>query len=880
MMFAQQLRDWAHSQPDKIALQSRNKEGSYSRVTFKELYRRCLELESKLADRGLRAGDHIALYGENSIDWVVSYISIHFLGAAVVPLDALFSPRDILNFLDFSEAKAILTDLSHIDKLKEELASKNSDIKIISMESIIGEPAGNRLIEPRIPDPADLIAILFTSGTTGTPKGVQLSNENVFSTVKAILKSVDVSKSDNILNILPLHHGYSSIVALISPLSAGATVTFSESLKSSDLLAAVRETQVTIFPGVPRLFELLHNEIDKRASRLPLLQKLIFKAFFKISEINWKTLNIRLGKIFFAKIHEPFGGQFRFFTSGGAKLDPKILSDFLTLGFGMAEGYGLTETSAVSTLTSPDRPVPGSAGKPLPGVKIGIENPDASGVGEIRIKGPNITAGYYKNEPATRELIRDGWLYSGDLGKIDRDGNVYITGRAKEVIVLPSGKNIYPEDVESLYKESPLVNELCVLALKSVTGNTTGLRMIVVPDMKEIKERGIYDINERIRSTISVTGSSLPSYMQVSDVLVYNGELPKTRLGKFKRNEIEAIADELKTGEEPREKVLSPEDRELTQRPESVIFLKHFSEITDLEGPFTPGDDLTLDLGLDSLMLVQILTLLEKEFGVSIPEGEIAELRTIGDILGKLPETHPAEAEGEISLKPPAEGRETESLDEIFNLKRGIVKKIIMRAFQLIVRVIVLVAFRAEIRDIGKIPADTPILICPNHQSLIDPILVFALLPGRMLDRLLFTGFGEYFSSAPLSWIVRPMRIILTGTARTYGESLRLASQGLRRGMAVCIFPEGERTSTGNVMSPRIGTGLLSVETGARIVPIHIDGAAKTLSPLHPGLRFPRVTLTVMDPIGPAGGGENPKDSYKMTVDKWLNAMKKIEGDS
>ncbi len=876
-MFAQQLRDWAHTQPDKIALQSRNKEGSYSRVTFKELYRRCLESESKLADMGFRAGDHIALYGENSIDWVVSYISIHFLGASVIPLDALFSPRDILNFLDFSEAKAILTDLSHIDKLKEELASKDSDIRVIPMESIIAEPAGNRLIEPRIPNPDDLIAILFTSGTTGTPKGVQLSNENVFSTVKAILKSVDVSKSDNILNILPLHHGYSSIVALISPLSAGATVTFSESIKSSDLLAAVRETQVTVFPGVPRLFELLHNEIDKRVSRLPLLQKLIFRALFKISEINWKTLNIRLGKIFFAKIHEPFGGQFRFFTSGGAKLDPKISSDFLTLGFGMAEGYGLTETSAVSTLTSPDRPVPGSAGKPLPGVEIRIDNPDASGVGEICIKGPNITTGYYKNEPATRELIRDGWLYSGDLGKIDRDGNVYITGRAKEVIVLPSGKNIYPEDVESLYKEGPLIDELCVLALKSGTGNTTGLRMIVVPDMKEIKERGIYDINERIRSAISMTGSSLPSYMQVSDVLIYNGELPKTRLGKFKRNEIEAIANELKTGEGPREKVLSPEGRELVQRPESVIFLKRFSEITDLEGPFTPGDDLTLDLGLDSLMLVQILTLLEMEFGVLIPEGEIPELRTIGDILGKLPETHRAETEGEVSLK---EGRETESLDEIFNLKRGIVKKILMRAFQLIVRVIVLIAFRAEIRDIGKMPADTPILICPNHQSLIDPILVFALLPGRMLDRLLFTGFGEYFSSAPLSWIVRPMRIILTGTARTYGESLRLASQGLRRGMAVCIFPEGERTSTGNVMSPRIGTGLLSVETDTRIVPIHIDGAAKTLSPLHPGLRFPRVSLTVMDPIEPAGVGENPKDSYKMTVDKWFNAMKKIEGNS
>jgi len=203
-----------------------------------------------------------------------------------------------------------------------------------------------------------------------------------------------------------------------------------------------------------------------------------------------------------------------------------------------------------------------------------------------------------------------------------------------------------------------------------------------------------------------------------------------------------------------------------------------------------------------------------------------------------------------------------------------------MRAVQIALRMIVLIAFRAKIRNTGKIPADTPLLICPNHQSLIDPILVFALIPGRMLDRLLFTGFGEYFSKPPLSWLVRPFRIIPTGTARTYGESLKLASQGLKRGMSVCIYPEGERTSTGRVMSPRIGAGLLSVETGAPIVPVYIDGALTTLSPLYPGLRFPAVTLTVLDPIEPEGPGQDKNDSYKITAGKWLRAMQEIEGNS
>jgi 1-acyl-sn-glycerol-3-phosphate acyltransferase len=192
-------------------------------------------------------------------------------------------------------------------------------------------------------------------------------------------------------------------------------------------------------------------------------------------------------------------------------------------------------------------------------------------------------------------------------------------------------------------------------------------------------------------------------------------------------------------------------------------------------------------------------------------------------------------------------------------------------------RLIVLVAFRSRLKEVKKIPIDKAVLICPNHQSLIDPILIYALIPGDMLEKVLFTGFGEYFSKAPLSWIVHPMRIILTGTGRTSAESMRLATEGLNRGMSVCIFPEGERTSSGGVMKPRIGAGLLSVETGTSIIPIYIDGATKTLSPINPGLSFPKVTLTVMDPIEPTENEKDAKDLYQETVNKWMEAMKEIE---
>jgi long-chain acyl-CoA synthetase len=876
-MLDKQLKHWAEVQPEKTAVQIRNAEGAYSGYTYRELYDQSLKLKSKLEKSGYRPVDYISVYGNNSPDWAVSYIAINFLGGTVIPLDALLGAKDIYNFLEFAEVKAVIVDEPHIESLTEELNSNNRDIKIIPMESIIGDPGGSESTEPYSPEPDDLLAILFTSGTTGKPKGVQLSNGNVFGNVQAVLKSVRVTPKDNVLNILPLHHGYSSIVALFSPLWAGATVTFSESIKSTDLMASIRETGVTIFPGVPRLFELLYNEIENRIRRLPLMQKILFKALFKISESAWKSTNIRLGKIFFGKVHEPFGKKFRFFTSGGAKLDPRVYSGFLTLGFKIAEGYGLTETSAVSTLTSPDVPNPGSAGKPLPGIEVKIENPDETGTGEICIRGPNVMRGYYKNEEATNEIIKDGWLHSGDLGHVDTENNVFITGRAKEVIVLPSGKNIYPEDVENLYNKSPLFKEIAVIPQKIASGSIKGLGVVVVPNMREIKESNVSDIRDRIRSIISMQGSSLPSYMQISEVLISNAELPKTRLGKFKRNEIDYIAQELRSGGEVKEAELSEKDKEIVNRPESVRFLNRFSEIAEVKGPFNPRDDLALDLGIDSLTLVEITALLEREFGVLITEEDIPNVRTIGDILERLPESPETAAEAIAAAHALSQKQNDESLDDLFDLNRNFVMRAAIRIIQLVLRLIVLAAFRSSLKNAEMIPRNRPVLICPNHQSLIDPILIYALLPGEILEKTLFTGFGGYFNQVPLSWIVRPMRIILTGTTRTSSESIRLATEGLKRGYSVCIFPEGERTSTGIVMKPRIGAGLLSVETDTPIVPIYIDGATETLSPINPSLRFPKVSVTVMHPIEPANGEKDSRELFEETVKIWFEKMQKME---
>ncbi len=895
-MIVEKLKHWATEQPQKTALQMKHPEG-YEKVSYLDLWNLCIYTASKLKTSDIKPGDHVALYAENSPAWAVSYLGIHFLEAVVVPLDAQLSAKDILPLLSFSNTKAIITDKNHLQELEPLLKDSHCPIKLFSVESLSSNPTihtlpvkwkGNTTSEDV------LMSTIFTSGTTGTPKGVELTRRNIESNIEGVLSQIEVSSKDNVLNILPLHHTFSCTVALLGPLVAGATVTFSYSLKSSDLLGTMRETDVTIFPGVPKLFTLLDREIFKKVDSLGLAPRALFWMLYSISKWVREKTGIRLGRTLFKKIHSPFGDKLRFFASGGAKLDAGVSERFLNLGFLILEGYGLTETSPVISITPPGKPKPGSAGMPIPGVEVRIDSPNLNGTGEIIVRGPNVMKGYYENEAATKEVIRSGWLHTGDLGMIDGEGNIVITGRAKEVIVLSSGKNIYPEDVEKHYENIQFLKEICVLASLTDTGEVRGLRMVAVPDLNLISARGVLNTRERIRSEISSIGSRIPSYMQITELMLFYDELPRTRLGKLKRGEIEKLINKQKPKLSEEKFALSAVEKALIEAPSSTRFLKRLEEIGGIKGPFSPDQDLSIDLGLDSLTLVEVTVLLENEFGVKLKEEELPSVRTIGDVLRRIKDSSSANLslsnnlslspeleENYLSVKTLFEEKPSIALDEFFNFNRGTIKRLVMRIIQSAICLIVRVAFRVKVEGVNKIPKTGAVLICPNHQSYIDPLLIFSLIPGAMLERLLFVAFGEIFSRPPLSWLKRPTRIIPTGSAGTLGESLKLSYQGLKRGMAVCIFPEGGRTTSGELMPARPGAGILSVESGAPIVPILIDGAVNTLSHLHPEFKFAKVRIVVGDPIYPTAVGDNRKDGYQLITHKWeksLIDMKKILG--
>ena len=873
-MLIQKLRQLADTMPDKTALQTPADDG-YEKTSYLQLQKVVVNSASQLSDFGLMAGDHVAIYGENSPGWAVSFLSVHALGCVAVPLDAQLDPENVFSLIKFSDSKAVITDDSKKDELEKIIQNSDSDIKIISIGNLISNSQELNGFKPYTFKNDDLMSIIFTSGTTGSPKGVELTAGNIMSNIEGILKKIKISKKDNILNILPLNHVFSATVCLLTPLYTGATVTFCPSLKSTDLLRTVKETGVTIFPGVPKLFSILNGEIINKINNLATLPRLFFSVLFSISNFSRKLFGISAGKLFFRQVHKTFGSKLRFFASGGAKLESDVAENFLNLGMIIIEGYGLTETAPVISLTTPNKPKPGTPGSPIDGVQVVINSPDTEGTGEIIIKGPNVMRGYYKNPDETTKVLKDGWFYTGDLGRIDSNGNIIITGRSKEVIVLPSGKNIYPEDVEIHFEKTPLIKEVCVAPFVNQSGMTIGLKLVVVPDKKELMGRNVFSIKERIGSEISNISSRLPSYMNINHLEIIYTEFPRTRLGKLKRKEVEELVKKESERKTEELVVLSDEEKTLLDSEVSKRFLKRLEEIGKIAGPFHPSQELSVDLGLDSLTLIELTVVLENEFGLKLTDEELTDISKLQDILTRIQSTdsNPDTPQDANHLKSLLYNTEAQVEEGFFNLQRDLLKKIAMRIVHSIVYVVVKIMFRLKVEGAHKIPKDRPVLLCPNHQSFVDPFIIYACLPGSIINKMMYVAFGEYFKKPPASWLIKPWRIITTGSTRDLGNSLKLSYEGLKKGFCVCIFPEGGRTTTGDIMNPRLGAGILSAESSAPIVPILIDGATGTLSHMQPKFRFSKIRIVIGDPITPPTGRADSKMLYQDVVDNWKNEI-------
>jgi long-chain acyl-CoA synthetase len=837
----QRFEEVAARQPDSLAIQIKEAAG-YRRLTYGEIARQARALAAALVRAGVAQGNRVALLSENRPEWAVAYFGLTAAGAAAVPLDAQLSDAEIGNVLRHAGCRMAIASGQQAMRL---LTLNEGEAPLQCVVDLDAEVSGGRRLAFRtvlqgpwgsttgtLPSVGQdtLASILYTSGTTGTPKGVMLSHGNFLSNAESVLRFGLARADDNMLSLLPLHHAFPFMAQLVL-LYTGARITFPPSLRGPDLLACMQETGVTLLVGVPQLYYMLHKGIFDQIEKRALPVRLLLKQAMRLAGVLHPR-GINLGRIVFSPVHRKFGGHLRLLVSGGARLDPGIARDFLNLGFTLTEGYGLTETAPVVAFNPLDRVRPGSVGVPLPEVEVRIEKPDASGVGEIAIRGSNVMRGYYENPQATAEVMRDGWFLSGDLGCVDADGYLTITGRAKEVIVLSSGKNIYPEEVEEQYLKSTYIKEVCLIPQVTDRSGAAveGLLALVLPDLDYFRAQGMTNVFETIRWDMENVGRDLPAYKRPTSLLIVKEGFPRTRLGKIQRHLVQQhyLAERQ---EETGSVDATPAAADATLFEDEIGrgVLEYLRGATGKAG-VRLDDNLELDLGMESLARLEMLVALEGMFDIRIPDEAAAQCFTVREVIaelhglrGKTQGPTPAprlRTWREILTESPSadvqamvQASSRLSVTIIAGLSRGLSAAVFRTCYRL----------RVEGRE--NVPRSGPLILVANHCSFFDAFIVASALPRHAFRQVFFMGFEWFFRHPILAWWGRGVRVIPVDMDTYLLRALQASALVLQAGKILCIFPEGERSVDGKVRPFRKGAGILARELGVPILPAYIAGS-------------------------------------------------------
>lgn len=530
--------------PDKTALtHCRHPESTY---TYRELLELSAGIAAEIKRRGVAAGERIGLLCENRPEWGIVYLGILSAGAVVVPLDILFKPKELAGLIRLSGIRYLFCSDELSEQTRELCSDENLGVEILSV------PRGN-LREYydidgdegyicRETSPDDAAVLIYTSGTTGDSKGVILTHRNIVSNLEGVTQILPLEEDDNFLSILPLYHTFEATCGLLLPLLMGLTVSYARSLKSREIIEDIKARKATYLVGVPLLYEKMYKTICRRISELPSYKRAYLKAAFLITKSGW-PFGLRAGRYLFKNLRAKTGlDSVRYFVCGGAPLPAEIAAWFNLVGFNFLEGYGLTECAPVVSVNLYGDIRFGSVGPPLPNIEAAIDSPSPDGIGEIIVRGQNNTPGYVDNPVATAELIKNGWLYTGDLGRIEGN-HIYIMGRRKSMIVTAAGKNVYPEEIEDFLLLSPYIMETVVAGRKRENRMGEDICVIIFPDLVRLQNEGIIAAGELsadkimpvIESEVKEINRHLADYKRISKIELRFEEFEKTSTKKIKR---------------------------------------------------------------------------------------------------------------------------------------------------------------------------------------------------------------------------------------------------------------------------------------------------------------------------------------------------------
>ncbi|HKK18122.1 MAG TPA: AMP-binding protein, partial [Opitutales bacterium] len=794
----------------------------------------------------------IALLAPTSPEAIVAALAVLRAGRRIVPIDTQLPDDDLAGILDDCQPGIVLTSkrlakrLKRLDcesELPDCYALDDESDEAESWECLFGDE--NTEVSKLDPEPDSIAVIFYTSGTTGRPKGVPLSHRNLCFQLEAVVRSGLIEGEERILLPLPLHHVYPFVIGLLAPLALGQPVVLPEGFIGSSLARALREGKPSVTIGVPRLYQAFYQALRDRLGQVPGGER-CFDGVLSLSAFVGRC-GLPLGRWIFGPLRRKAAPDLRLLASGGSPLDPDLARKLTTLGWEVAIGYGLTETSPLLTLKLPGKGPLESVGRAIEGVELKTD-PEAlpegesgdSGRGELLAKGPNVFSGYHGREDDEDEIFTgDGFYRTGDIARIDEADYVFIEGRISTRIALQGGENVDPEDLEEAYTEVEDVEEIGILE------DEGKLAALVVPTDESVSEHGSDGAKERIRDALERRGESLASYQRLARVEFSSRSLDRTRLGKLRRRELESAYQSARSGGADGEKETAEplEPGEWSTEDRALLDEEVARKLWDLlckrypNEPLAPDAHLEMDLGIDSMEWVELSVRIESELGQRVDEELIGRVSRVRDLLEAISEGEatPVEEEAGAPLEDPVSVLDEK--DRSLVAPRGPVRHVVTFGAYCIMRFWLRCTLRFQTHGQERIP-EPPFLLVPNHVSYLDAPCLSLSVPRKQAERFFWAGgINIMFANPFMRALSRLAQVVPVDARRSPRRSLAFVSHLLDEGHPLVWFPEGRVSEDGDLQPFQPGVGVLLKQRDVPVVPVYLKGTRKALPP---GKKWPR----------------------------------------
>lgn len=812
---------------DKLAITFKDDKYTYEQLLrYSQLYADKFSLECK--------PEKILICAQNSPEWCFAFYGAMRCKSIVVPLDAQSTKKEIEYVINDCRPDIVFIS----DDKKEMFADMNlQNARLMTKDDVVLSDDKN-IPATDIPlgNLEDVMLINYTSGTTGNPKGVMLTYKNVMFNIDSVSKQVPIFQEDsNVMVLLPLHHILPLLGSLVAPLYMGGTLHIAEAMNAESIIKTLNAGKVSIIIGVPRLYDMLVKGIMSKINA-----SFVTRLLYKITKLIGSDA---VSRVIFSSVHKKFGGHLKYLVSGGAALSVETATILKTLGLYVLEGYGMTETAPMISFTRPGRRKVGYAGELLPNIEAKIaEN------GEILVKGDNVMKGYYKREEETAQIIKDGWLHTGDMGVLDKYG-LKITGRIKEIIVTSNGKNINPELLEKEFlNESKYVQEIGIFLSGDI------LHAAIRPEMTAVRQSSLDDMDALIKSEVERFNAEQPQYKRIKQYHIMSEELPKTRLGKVQRFLLPHLIDKPKT---------HTEQESLEGKSEVYKMLKAFVE-DETKTIANENDHFEIDLSMDSLSKVSLLAYIENTFGINMNEEQMENLNTLAKLTDYIEKNEHTFNTTNITWKDILATKVDVKLE-----KPGITQW----CTYTFTKILFSICYRFRFKGNKKLP-NSPCIIVANHRCAIDGFLITYNFSRKENKDIFFFAKEKHWRTKIAQFFARKNNIILMDINKNVRQSLQEMCAVLKKGKNIVIFPEGTRSRDNKMKKFKETFAILSKELNVPIIPVAIAGSE---SACYGGSIIPKfwkkIDIEVLEPVMPSADQsvESLRDKVAALIEKHLS---------